>query len=75
MKTHAIAKRGLELLGMIMIGEGVVGLLYPTRYSLFWKIGPGWLRRVASAFAEHPKATRFACAGEGSPAYGWPRIN
>ena len=40
MKTHCTAKRGLELLGLMMIGEGVVGLLFPTRYSLFWKIGP-----------------------------------
>lgn len=64
MKTHSIAKRGLELLGMMMIGEGLIGLLFPTRYSLFCKIGPGWHRKIASAFAENPNATRLACAGE-----------
>lgn len=64
MKTHCLAKRGLEVLGLMMIGEGVVGLLFPTRYSLFWKVGPQWMRDAVSALAENPNATRLLCAGE-----------
>jgi hypothetical protein len=40
MKAQCIAKRGLEILGLMMIGEGIMGLLFPTQYSLFWKVGP-----------------------------------
>lgn len=64
MKKDCIGKRGLELLGLMMIGEGVVGLLFPTRYSLFWKIGPRWMRQAVTALAENPNTTRLLCAGE-----------
>ncbi len=64
MKTEAIAKRGLELLGLMMIGEGVVGMLFPTHYSRFWKMGPEWMRQVARTCAENPETTRLICAGE-----------
>ncbi len=64
MKTKRMAKHGLELLGLMMIGEGVVGLLYPRRYSLFWKMGPEWMRAGAEWFAEHRDQTRLFCVGE-----------
>lgn len=48
----------------MMIGEGVVGALFPNRYSLFWRIGPHWMRKAAVAFAERPKMTRLLCVGE-----------
>lgn len=64
MKTTTIANRSLEVLALAMIGEGVVGLLRPRRYSLFWKIGPEWIRHTAEIFAEHREATRLISAGE-----------
>ncbi len=64
MKTNTIATRCLEVLALAMIGEGIVGLLRPRRYSLFWKIGPDWLRTTVETLAEHREATRLLCAGE-----------
>jgi hypothetical protein len=64
MKTEPIVKRGLELVGLMMIGEGVVGILLPTRYSRFWNIGPKWMRKTTTAFANHPNTTRVICAAE-----------
>jgi hypothetical protein len=67
MKTNCnncIGKRALELLGLMMIGEGVVGLIHPRRYSLFWKIGPQWLRDSMDTLAEHRQSTRLLCFGE-----------
>jgi hypothetical protein len=64
MKAKTLAARGLEILALAMIGEGVVGLLRPRRYSLFWKIGPHWLRETAETLAEHREATRLICLGE-----------
>lgn len=64
MKTNCIGKRALEVLGLLMIGEGVVGMIHPRRYSLFWKRGPQWLRDTVELLAEHPETTRMLCAGE-----------
>ena len=64
MKAKTLAARGLEVLALAMIGEGIVGLLRPRQYSLFWKIGPHWLRETAETLAEHREATRLMCLGE-----------
>jgi hypothetical protein len=64
MKTTTIATRSLEVLALAMIGEGIVGLLRPRRYSLFWRIGPEWLRQTAETFARHREAIRLICVGE-----------
>lgn len=64
MNTQAIAKRSLEVLGLLMIGEGVVGLLFPVSYPRFWNFGPDWMRKTATAFAERPEMTRLICAAE-----------
>jgi hypothetical protein len=29
-----------ELLALMLVGEGVVGTLYPQRYTRLWKTGP-----------------------------------
>lgn len=64
MKTKTLATRGLEVFALAMIGEGIVGLLHPQRYSLFWKVGPTWLRETAETLAEHREATRLMCLAE-----------
>jgi hypothetical protein len=64
MKTVSVADRIAEVLGIMMIGEGVVGALFPTRYSVFWSIGPKWMRKVATGLAQRPKTTRMICLAE-----------
>jgi len=64
MKTKLIASRATEVLGLLMIGEGVVGAIWPERYSSFWNIGPRWLRKTASFFADSPGVTRLVCTAE-----------
>jgi hypothetical protein len=64
MKTSTIATRSLEVIALAMIGEGIVGLLRPRRYLLFWNIGPEWLRKTAKSLADHQDATRLMCVGE-----------
>lgn len=64
MNNNSITKRGLEVLGLLMIGEGIVGLIRPRRYSLLWKVGPTWLRDSMDVLAAHRDATRLLCAAE-----------
>jgi hypothetical protein len=64
MKTKLVTSRATEVLGLLMIGEGVVGAIWPRRYSSFWNIGPRWLRKAAIFFANSPATTRLICAAE-----------
>ncbi len=64
MKTHTITSRGLEILALFLIGEGVVGLLRPTRYARFWNVGPKFHREIVKFFAEHREATRVCAIAE-----------
>jgi hypothetical protein len=57
-------RRVLELLAMLMIGEGVLALIAPRRHSLIWDFGPEGFRRAIEGYAEHPTLARVVAAGE-----------
>ena len=57
-------KRLLELAGLILIGDGVMGLLHPRRHSLLWHFGPQLAKAVTEELAEHPKTSRAIYAAE-----------
>lgn len=57
-------RRLSESAGMLMIGDGVLGLLYPRQHCLLWRGGPQWWRDGIDWFAAHPQATRAFAAGE-----------
>jgi hypothetical protein len=53
-----------ESAGMLMIGDGVLGFLYPRDHCLLWRGGPNWWRGAIAWFANHPRATRAFAAAE-----------
>lgn len=53
-----------ELLAIMLIGEGVVGTLYPERYTRMWATGPGPWRDFIGWWAEQPDLVRLLCAAE-----------
>jgi hypothetical protein len=60
MKTDRIMKRSMELLAMLMIGDGVLAAIGPRRHVTLWMSRGStsrWNRRL-SWFAEHRGATR-----------------
>jgi len=57
-------RRLKELFGMFMIGEGVTGVLAPTRHSRLWRVGPRKLQNVTRYFEERPKLTAALAAAE-----------
>lgn len=59
-----ITKRLLELAGLILIGDGLMGLLRPRRHSLLWHVGPELAKAVTEELAEHPKTSRAIYAAE-----------
>lgn len=56
--------RLLELVAIVVIGDGVVGLALPRRHVNRWRAGPGGWRSVMRPFVEHPRLTQVAGAVE-----------
>ena len=59
-----ITKRILELAGLVLIGDGLMGLLRPRRHSLLWHVGPQLAKAVTEELAEHPQTARAIYAAE-----------
>ena len=51
-------RRVLEVLAMLMIGEGVLMLLFPRNYLLLWKCGTTAFGEAVEDLAERPCPTR-----------------
>lgn len=76
-------QRFMEILGLMMIGDGVASLMAPRRHSLLWKTGPKPWKKTIDAFANHPAMTRgfgivetmcgMWLASKQLPARGWSR--
>jgi hypothetical protein len=64
MKSDLILQRLLEFGGLILIGDGLMGLLRPRRHSLLWHFGPELAKAVTEELAEHPKTSRAIYAAE-----------
>lgn len=56
-----IAERVKECIGMMMIGDGVLGLVSPQRHVALWESGPPWWRSMMEPFVDRPTLTR--CVG------------
>ena len=53
-----------ELLGILLVGDGVMALIAPSRHSRLWQIGSVWMRRSMQPFVNHPQLTRLTAAGQ-----------
>jgi hypothetical protein len=57
----ALAK---ELFALLLIGEGVVGMLHPDRYLRLWELGPRPFRELIKWCEARPGLLRLVCAAE-----------
>jgi hypothetical protein len=64
MKQELIFQRVLEFAGLILIGDGLMGLLRPRRHSLLWHLGPELAKAVTEELADHPGTARAIYAAE-----------
>jgi hypothetical protein len=53
-----------ESAGMLMIGDGVLGIIHPREHCLLWRGGPAWWRSTIDWFTSHPGTTRGFAAAE-----------
>jgi hypothetical protein len=52
-------RRGLELVGMLMIGDGLLSLLEPDGHLVLWRGWSNAVDRCIDAFAGRPTLTRL----------------
>lgn len=57
-------KQVKEIIGLAMLGEGIIGLIAPKKYSLLWEIGPEPIRDMMEKAAENPETMRLLYAAE-----------
>ncbi|MGB3681915.1 MAG: hypothetical protein WA990_05460 [Rubrobacteraceae bacterium] len=59
-----MGRRIKELGAIVVIGDGVVGLVAPRRHSLLWKFGPEGYQEALRWFAGRPVLVRFLAAAD-----------
>ena len=59
-----MTKRLLELAGLILIGDGLMGLICPRRHTLLWHVRPQLAKAVTEELADHPQTARANYAAE-----------
>jgi hypothetical protein len=58
-------KRGIERwTGLIMVGDGLAGLIWPREYLRKLEVGPQVVNAVLETFAQRPTLTRVLCVVE-----------
>ena len=57
-------RRLIQLVALVMIGDGVSGLLKPRRHSLLWDVRPETFRAAMEALAAYPGKARLLYAAE-----------
>lgn len=62
MVDHRLRARIAESVAIVLIGDGVVGLLQPGRHSRLWRTGPRPYRAAMEAFLRSPGMTRSLSA-------------
>ena len=58
------AERMKELLALVLIGEGVVGMLNPVGHLRLWEMGPRPLRELVKWCEERPGLMRLVWAAQ-----------
>jgi hypothetical protein len=56
---------------MVLIGDGVMGLLRPRRDAAAWKHGPGLWRKSMALLQKSPVATRMVAAAQIAGGVWW----
>lgn len=59
-----VMRRVKEAAGILVIGDGVVALVAPSRHSQLWQFGPRGYQRFLQAFVDRPNMTRLTAVGQ-----------
>ena len=58
METDLGLRRAVELGALVLIGDGVMGLIKPRWHSWLWHFGPRFVKAATEELAQHPNTAR-----------------
>ena len=59
-----VLRRLIQLIALVMIGDGVSGLIKPRWHSLLWDVGPESFQTMMEKLAANPTKARLLYAAE-----------
>ena len=59
-----ILRRAVQLVALLMIGDGVAGFFKPRWHSLLWDLGPEPYRKTMRKAARQPETARWIYLAE-----------
>ena len=66
-----VRERVAEIAALLMVGDGVVGLVQPGRHTRLWRSGPRPYRAAMEPLVRHPGLTRVIAAAEAAAGLWW----
>ena len=64
MNDNSIGRRLMQLGALLLIADGISGIVMPRRRSLAWHVGPEIVKAATEEIADHPKTARLINAGK-----------
>lgn len=58
MEKNPALRRAVEVGALVLIGDGVMGLIKPRWHSRLWHFGPRLVKTAMEELAEHPNTAR-----------------
>ena len=64
MTVDLITRRIIQAGALLLIGDGIMGLIKPRWHSLLWHFGPELTRAMTEELADHPTTARLIYGAE-----------
>ncbi len=64
MENEMITRRLVEAGALLLIADGLMGLIKPRWHGLLWHFGPQIVKAASEELADHPKTARSIYAAE-----------
>ena len=58
MTENTTSRRLLQIGGLLLLVDGISGIVMPRRRSLVWHLGPQLAKAATEEIADHPKTAR-----------------
>ncbi len=64
MNENSTSRRLLQIGGLLLIADGIAGIVMPRRRSLLWHVGPQLVKAATEEIADHPRTARAVNAAK-----------
>ncbi len=64
MNENSTSRRLLQIGALLLIADGIAGIVMPRRRSLLWHAGPQLVKAATEEIADHPRTARAVNAAK-----------